>query len=176
MRLVMHTHHLVLPVRRAQAELKRMAVAADQLLECWPSFRCAGDCHLDREWEENRQWNVRIPGWYRLPSRIFCVTVNVLPVSSGTVQLTGSGERISNCSGDLTLVGSGGDLIIGSSIASGIICCVPFPLSKSVPSAASSAEEREDNKSGLLIYRVKLFRTRLGKPHASTRTVTKIIE
>ena len=45
------------------------------------------------------------------PPRMFCVTVNVLPVSSGTVQLTGSGERTTNCSGDLTRVGSGSALI-----------------------------------------------------------------
>lgn len=49
-----------------------------------------------------------------LPSRTFWVTVNVFPVSKGTVQLTGSGERIKICSGDLTLVGSGGDLTTGS--------------------------------------------------------------
>lgn len=43
------------------------------------------------------------------------MTVNVFPVSSGTVQFTGSGERIIICSGLLTRVGSGGDLTIGSS-------------------------------------------------------------
>lgn len=49
------------------------------------------------------------------PSRTFCVTVKVLPVSNGTVQKTGSGERmITICSGDLTRVGSGGDLTICS--------------------------------------------------------------
>lgn len=50
----------------------------------------------------------------RLPSRTFCVTVNVLPVSNGTIQLTGSGERIIICSGDLTRVGSGGDFTMCS--------------------------------------------------------------
>lgn len=49
-----------------------------------------------------------------LPVRTFCVTVNVLPVSNGTIQLTGSGERINICSGDLTRVGSGGDLTMCS--------------------------------------------------------------
>lgn len=48
------------------------------------------------------------------PFRIFCVTVNVLPVSKGTIQFTGSGERIIICSGDLTRVGSGGDLTMCS--------------------------------------------------------------
>lgn len=48
------------------------------------------------------------------PSLTFCVTVKVLPVSNGTVQLTGSGDLIKICSGDLTLVGSGGDLMTGS--------------------------------------------------------------
>lgn len=47
----------------------------------------------------------------------FCVTVKVFPVSKGTVQFTGSGDRIIICSGDLTLVGSGGDFTIGSSIS-----------------------------------------------------------
>lgn len=42
------------------------------------------------------------------------MTVKVFPVSNGTVQLTGSGERINICSGDFTLVGSGGDLTTGS--------------------------------------------------------------
>ena len=42
-------------------------------------------------------------------SRTHWVTWNVLPVSRGTVQLMGSGDRIINCSGDLTRVGSGGD-------------------------------------------------------------------
>ena len=36
-------------------------------------------------------------------------TWNVFPVSSGTVQLMGSGDLIISCSGDLTRVGSGGD-------------------------------------------------------------------
>lgn len=48
-------------------------------------------------------------------SRTFCVTVKVLPVSSGTVQKTGSGERMMTiCSGDFTRVGSGGDFTICS--------------------------------------------------------------
>lgn len=47
------------------------------------------------------------------------MTVKVLPVSRGTVQLTGSGERIMICSGDLTRVGSGGDLMICSVISGG---------------------------------------------------------
>lgn len=51
----------------------------------------------------------------QLPSFIFCVTVKILPVSSGTVQFTGSGDRIMICSGDFTRVGSGGDLTSGSS-------------------------------------------------------------
>lgn len=45
--------------------------------------------------------------------------MNVLPVSNGTVQLTGSGERIKICSGDFTLVGSGGDFIICSTSGCG---------------------------------------------------------
>lgn len=55
-----------------------------------------------------------------LPSRTFCVTVKVLPVSRGTVQFTGSGERMIICSGDLTLVGSGGLFITGSSFSHGL--------------------------------------------------------
>lgn len=42
------------------------------------------------------------------------MTVNVFPVSKGTVQLTGSGDFIIICSGDLTRVGSGGDLTMYS--------------------------------------------------------------
>ena len=42
-----------------------------------------------------------------------CVTEKVFPVSRGTVQLIGSGER-TDPSGDLTRVGSGGDLTTGS--------------------------------------------------------------
>lgn len=52
-----------------------------------------------------------------LPSRTFCVTVKVFPVSNGTVQLTGSGDLINICSGDLTLVGSGGDFTMCSQIS-----------------------------------------------------------
>lgn len=81
------------------------------------------------------------------PSRIFCVTVNVFPVSKGTVQLTGSGDRISNCSGDLTRVGSGGDLISGSSIASVIVVWWP---SASDP----SSKEREREDSTLIIFMI----------------------
>lgn len=55
-----------------------------------------------------------------LPSRTFCVTVNVLPVSRGTVQFTGSGERMIICSGDFTLVGSGGLFTTGSSSSQGL--------------------------------------------------------
>lgn len=55
-----------------------------------------------------------------LPSRTFCVTVNVLPVSRGTVQFTGSGERMIICSGDFTLVGSGGLFTTGSSSIHGL--------------------------------------------------------
>lgn len=40
--------------------------------------------------------------------------MNIFPVSKGTVQLTGSGDRIKICSGDFTRVGSGGDLMTGS--------------------------------------------------------------
>lgn len=51
--------------------------------------------------------------WGRDPSppRMFCVTVKHLPVSNGTVQLTGSGERTTDISGDLTRVGSASALI-----------------------------------------------------------------
>lgn len=55
-----------------------------------------------------------------LPSRTFCVTVKVLPVSRGTVQFTGSGDRMIICSGDFTLVGSGGLLTTGSSSSQGL--------------------------------------------------------
>lgn len=54
-----------------------------------------------------------------IPSRTFWVTVKVFPVSNGTVQLTGSGERIKICSGDFTRVGSGGDFIICSTSGCG---------------------------------------------------------
>ena len=47
------------------------------------------------------------------PSLTLCVTEKVLPVSSGTVQLMGSGLR-TDPSGLLTLVGSGGLLTTGS--------------------------------------------------------------
>lgn len=47
------------------------------------------------------------------------MTVNVLPVSRGTVQFTGSGERMIICSGDFTLVGSGGLFTTGSSSTHG---------------------------------------------------------
>jgi len=56
------------------------------------------------------------------PSRTFCVTVNVLPVSRGTVQFTGSGERMIICSGDFTLVGSGGLFTTGSLSSQGLAC------------------------------------------------------
>lgn len=46
--------------------------------------------------------------------------MNVLPVSNGTVQLTGSGERMIICSGDFTLVGSGGLFTTGSSSIHGL--------------------------------------------------------
>lgn len=48
------------------------------------------------------------------------MTVNVFPVSNGTVQLTGSGERMIICSGDFTLVGSGGLFTTGSSSIHGL--------------------------------------------------------
>jgi len=48
------------------------------------------------------------------PSRTLCVTENVFPVSRGTVQFIGSGERTMTSVGDLTRVGSGGDLTTGS--------------------------------------------------------------
>ena len=51
---------------------------------------------------------------YIPPSRTLCVTENVLPVSRGTVQFIGSGERTMTSVGDLTRVGSGGDLTTGS--------------------------------------------------------------
>lgn len=54
-----------------------------------------------------------------VPSLTFWVTVNVFPVSNGTVQFTGSGERIIICSGDFTRVGSGGLLTTGSSSIQG---------------------------------------------------------
>lgn len=68
------------------------------------------------------------------------MTVNVLPVSKGTVQLTGSGERIIICSGDLTLVGSGGDFTNGSSGTSGTGCGLQLEMEIAVsrPSSASS--------------------------------------
>lgn len=59
---------------------------------------------------------------FDLPSRTFCVTVNVFPVSRGTVQFTGSGERMIICSGDFTLVGSGGLFTTGSSSSHGLVC------------------------------------------------------
>lgn len=75
-----------------------------------------------------------------IPSLTFCVTVNVLPVSKGTVQLTGSGERIIICSGDLTLVGSGGDFTNGSSGTSGTGCGLQLEMEIAVsrPSSVSS--------------------------------------
>lgn len=75
-----------------------------------------------------------------IPSLTFCVTVNVLPVSKGTVQLTGSGERIIICSGDFTLVGSGGDLTNGSSGTSGTGCGLQLEMEIAVsrPSSVSS--------------------------------------
>lgn len=63
------------------------------------------------------------------------MTVNVLPVSNGTVQLTGSGERIKICSGDLTRVGSGGDFIMcstsgcGSGLGPVVVVVVASPSS-----------------------------------------------
>ena len=62
----------------------------------------------------------------RIPSRIFWVTVNVLPVSSGTVQLTESGERTTICSGDFTRVGSARALISGSSSSCGSTMMQPL--------------------------------------------------
>jgi hypothetical protein len=71
------------------------------------------------------------------------VTVKVFPVSSGTVQLTGSGERIKICSGDLTLVGSGGDFTTGSqSIISGASVPVAVFTSVSLISAFGGSEGR----------------------------------
>lgn len=69
------------------------------------------------------------------------MTVKVFPVSRGTVQLTGSGERMSICSGDFTRVGSGGDLTnAGSASISSLFCCwsESYPSSPS-PGAAPSA-------------------------------------
>ena len=51
---------------------------------------------------------------YIPPSRTLCVTENVFPVSSGTVQFIGSGDRTMPSVGDFTRVGSGGDLTTGS--------------------------------------------------------------
>jgi len=66
------------------------------------------------------------------------VTVKVFPVSRGTVQLTGSGERMSICSGDFTRVGSGGDLInAGSTSGSSLLGCWSESCSSS-PGAAPS--------------------------------------
>lgn len=76
-----------------------------------------------------------------VPLRTFCVTTNVLPVSSGTVQLTGSGDRMMICSGDLTRVGSGGDLTMCSMIScngSGLALDTE-PASRSVSSSATAA-------------------------------------
>lgn len=55
-----------------------------------------------------------------LPSLTFWVTVKVFPVSRGTVQFTGSGDRMIICSGDFTLVGSGGLFTTGSSSIHGL--------------------------------------------------------
>jgi len=66
------------------------------------------------------------------------VTVKVFPVSRGTVQLTGSGERMSICSGDFTRVGSGGDLTnAGSTSGSSLFGCWSESCSSS-PGAAPS--------------------------------------
>jgi hypothetical protein len=66
------------------------------------------------------------------------VTVKVFPVSRGTVQLTGSGERMSICSGDFTRVGSGGDLTnAGSTSGSSLFGCCSESCSSS-PGAAPS--------------------------------------
>ena len=66
------------------------------------------------------------------------MTVKVFPVSRGTVQLTGSGERMSICSGDFTRVGSGGDLInAGSTSGSSLFGCWSESCSSS-PGAAPS--------------------------------------
>jgi len=73
-----------------------------------------------------------------LPSWTFWVTVKVFPVSRGTVQLTGSGERMSICSGDFTRVGSGGDLTnAGSTSGSSLFGCWSESCSSS-PGAAPS--------------------------------------
>lgn len=84
------------------------------------------------------KYTVYIPS---IPSRTFCVTVNVFPVSRGTVQLTGSGDRIIICSGDLTRVGSGGDLTMCS-----MISCVGNGLALDTEptslSVSSSSKER----------------------------------
>lgn len=74
-----------------------------------------------------------------IPSLTFWVTVNVFPVSNGTVQLTGSGDRIIICSGDLTRVGSGGDLTICSMTSwtgSGLALDIDVPPSLSVSSSS----------------------------------------
>lgn len=73
-----------------------------------------------------------------IPFRTFWVTTNVLPVSSGTVQFTGSGDRMIICSGDFTRVGSGGDLTMcsmSSCIGSGL-ALETEPASRSVSSSA----------------------------------------
>ncbi|KNC30547.1 hypothetical protein FF38_05573 [Lucilia cuprina] len=80
-----------------------------------------------------------------LPSLTFCVTVKVFPVSKGTVQLTGSGERIIICSGLLTRVGSGGDLTMGSSgtSATGWGLQLDTDMAVSRPSSVSSTSIRK---------------------------------
>ena len=57
-------------------------------------------------------------------SRTLCVTEKVFLVSRGTVQLMGSGERMSSCSGDFTRVGSGGDLTTWATVTSPARCRV----------------------------------------------------
>lgn len=68
--------------------------------------------------------------------------MKVLPVSKGTVQLTGSGDRMMICSGDLTRVGSGGDLIMCSIMLSiWDVCCAGRGLAPSNLSSPSAVSE-----------------------------------
>uniref|UniRef100_A0A182J7R4 Uncharacterized protein n=1 Tax=Anopheles atroparvus TaxID=41427 RepID=A0A182J7R4_ANOAO len=108
---------------------KSSSSSSDSLIELGSSF-------VSANFEMRGSWN-GFP-----PSRTFCVTVNVLPVSRGTVQLTGSGERMMICSGDLTRVGSGGDLIICSRISGGGATVGPTAGTGSLSASSTSTHSQ----------------------------------
>ena len=91
------------------------------------------------EWNEDR------------PPRMFCVTVKVLPVSSGTVQLTGSGDRTTICSGDLTRVGSGGDLMSVLPVSASASTSASLPSGASTFSLSSLLTSRASSWPGAAV-------------------------